>query len=63
MNRFPKSVRLDPELFAILQEMAEEENEDNLSLAIRRALRGNPVIKARLDARRQPMPAGVGSVA
>ncbi len=59
MNRFPKSVRLDPELFAILQEMAKEEREENISLAIRRALRGNPIIKARLEARRQAAPAGV----
>ena len=59
MNRFPKSVRLDPELFRILQEMAAEEQEDNLSLAIRRALRASPVIRERLEARRQAAPAGV----
>ena len=63
MNRIPQQVRLDPDIMRILREIAAEDGEPNVSLVIRRALRASPIIKTRLEARRQPMPAGVGSVA
>lgn len=59
MSRYPKSVRLDADLWRVLQELAAEDGEPNISLALRRALRGNPTVKARLEARRQAAPVGV----
>ena len=56
--RTPQQVRLDPEILAVVKQIAAEDDEPNVSLVIRRALRQSPIIKARLEARRQPMPAG-----
>lgn len=63
MSRIPKRVRIDPEILAVLQQIADEEAEGNASLVIRRVLRQSPIIKARLEARRRATPAGAGHVA
>ena len=61
--RTPQQVRLDAEILAVVKQIADEQDEGNVSLVIRRALRASPVIKARIEARRQAAPAGVGNVA
>ena len=58
MNRITQQVRLDPEILAVIRQIADEEDEKNVSLVIRRALRTSPIIRDRLQARRQAAPAG-----
>ena len=61
--RIARRVRIDPEILVIIKQIADEQDEGNMSLVIRRALRQSPVIKERLQARRQAAPAGAGHVA
>lgn len=63
MSRIPKRVRIDPEILAVLQQIADEEAEGNASLVIRRVLRQSPIIKARLEADARRMGLRVAEVA
>ena len=64
MSRFPRQIRLDDDLLRVMTQLAAED-EGNLSLAIRRALRQSPPVAERLKAAKQqqkPTPAGAGHV-